>query len=92
MQHDAMKGPGPLGKPTLTSFVDRNGQEPDYLTNDPRPWKIHRRERGRICWYQRWLEAWWIVTGRWSLHRAWQHGLDHGVRMEYHRTVVRGGR
>lgn len=33
-----------------------------------------------------------IVTGRCSLHRAWQAGHDHGTKMEYQRTVVNGGR
>ncbi len=45
---------------------------------DPRQWTIHRNRRGRPRWYQRWLEAWWIVRGTWSLHRAWQDGLNHG--------------
>lgn len=59
---------------------------------DPRKFKIYRNRRGWPCWYQRWLEAWWIVTGSWSLHRAWQDGKDYGTRMEYQRTVVNGGR
>jgi hypothetical protein len=65
----------------------RQGHEPD-----PRKWTIHRNRRGWPCWYQRWLEAWWIVTGRWSLHQAWQDGLDLGARREYQRTVINGGR
>jgi hypothetical protein len=36
-------------------------------------------------------DLWLIVTGRCSLHRAWQHGCDEGRAMEYHRTVVMGG-
>ena len=63
-----------------------------HLENDPRPWTIHRNRRGWPTWYQRWLEAYWIVTGSWSLHRAWQCGHDHGTAMEYKRTVVMGGR
>jgi hypothetical protein len=59
---------------------------------DPRPWVIHRNKKGWPRWYQRWLEAWWIVTGKQSLHRAWQAGLDHGSAMEYCRTVIHGGR
>jgi hypothetical protein len=59
---------------------------------DPRPWVIHRDARGRIRWYQRIVEAWWIVRGKWSLHLAWQEGHNHGTAMEYQRTVVRGGR
>lgn len=60
--------------------------------DEPRPFKIYRDKRGKPLWYQRYLEAWWIVRGGWSLHRAWQVGHDHGTRMEYHRTVVMGGR
>jgi len=59
---------------------------------DPRKFTIYRNKRGWPIWYQRWVEAWWIVTGKWSLHRAWQEGKDHGTQMEYHRTVIMGGR
>jgi len=55
----------------------------------PQPFKIYRDRRGWPRWWQRYVEAWWIVTGRWSLHRAWQAGHDHGTAMEYQRTVVR---
>lgn len=50
--------------------------------------------RDRHGWprFQRLLEAWWILTGKWSLHRAWQKGHDRGAAMGYHRTVVMGGR
>lgn len=41
--------------------------------------------------FQRLREAWWIVTGRWSLHRAWQYGYDHGTRMEYQRIITNKG-
>ena len=58
---------------------------------DPRKWKIHRNGRGRPRWYQRWLEAWWVVTGKWSLHRAWQDGKDLGSLMEYRRIIINGG-
>lgn len=58
---------------------------------DGRNWTIHRNSRGWPCWYQRWLEAWWIITGQWSLHRAWQDGVNIGTQMEYHRTVIMGG-
>jgi hypothetical protein len=40
---------------------------------------------------QRLLEAWWVLTGRWTLHRAWQAGHDHGTSMEQQRQL-RGGR
>lgn len=26
--------------------------------------------------YSRLREAWWVLTGQWSLHRAWQRGYD----------------
>ncbi len=68
------------------------GEPPAWMTTDARRWTIHRTRRGRIVWWQRWYEAWLIVSGQWSLHRAFQDGLDHGSRLEYHRTVVMGGR
>lgn len=49
---------------------------------DPRPWKIHRDRRGNIRWYQRLLEAAWIVSGRWSLHRAWSEGYTRHIQDE----------
>lgn len=59
---------------------------------DPRKWTIHRNRKGSPRWYQRWLEAWWILRGEWSLHKAWQQGKDYGAACEYRRTVVNGGR
>ena len=64
---------------------------PQATYNDPRPWIIHRNRYGWPTWYQRWLEAWWIITGRWSLHAAWQIGKDQGGRDEYTRIMVNGG-
>lgn len=61
---------------------------PQYVEPDPRKWTIHRNRRGWPRWYQRWLEAWWIITGKWSLHRAWQDGKDLGGRMEYERLIT----
>jgi len=61
------------------------------VSPDPRPWKIHRNKRGWPRWYQRLVEAWWILTGRWSLHGAWQNGLDHGSAVTYQRIIVNGG-
>ena len=55
--------------------------------DDPRKWTIHRNQRGWPRWYQRWLEVWWIVIGKWSLHRAWQDGKDYGAQMEYQRII-----
>lgn len=63
-----------------------------HAIDDQRPFKIYRDKRGKPMWYQRYLEAWWIVRGGSSLHRAWQAGHDHGTHMEYYRTVVMGGR
>lgn len=60
-------------------------------TKDPRRWKIHRKRNGWPRWYQRWLEAWWIIIGRWSLHRAWQDGVFHGSAEEYKRIIINGG-
>lgn len=60
--------------------------------SDARPWKIHRDKKGKPRWFQRWLEAYWVVTGKWSLHRAWQRGCEYGTACEYRRTVINGGR
>ncbi len=67
---------------------------PAYRTHIGHGWfmKIRRRPPFGPVWWHRWLEAWWIVTGKWSLHRAWQHGMDQGHADEFHRTVVMGGR
>ena len=59
--------------------------------NDPRPFKIYRNKRGWPRWYQRWLEAWWAISGTWSLHKAWQAGLDYGTRNEYKRIIENMG-
>jgi len=70
-----------------------NDEMQDYIwgRKDPRSFKIYRGRRGWPAWYQRFLEAWWIVRGKWSLHRAWQEGYDHGTRMEYHRVITNMG-
>jgi hypothetical protein len=49
---------------------------------------IHRNRYGAPRWYWRAVEAWWVLTGRWSLHRAWQNGLDEGSRNEYRRLIT----
>ncbi len=49
---------------------------------------LTRRQRA----LQRVREAWWILTGKHSLHRAWQIGHDQGIAHEYQRVVVNGGR
>lgn len=58
---------------------------------DARPYRLHRNWYGSPRWYQRWLEAWWILTGEWSLHRAWQSGQNLGRLQEYRRVVVNDG-
>jgi hypothetical protein len=37
-------------------------------------------------------DIWLILTGRATLHRAWQAGHDAGTAHEYRRTVINGGR
>lgn len=41
--------------------------------------------------HSRLREAWWVLTGKHSLHMAWQAGLHEGTRSEYQRVVVNGG-
>lgn len=45
----------------------------------------------RPRWYQGIIEAWLILSGRWTLHRAWQAGFDAGTRAEYERVVENWG-
>lgn len=52
---------------------------------------IHRDKRGWPKWYQKFIEAFSILTGRWSLHRAWQNGFDDGVKHEYVRVIQNMG-
>jgi hypothetical protein len=40
---------------------------------------------------RRLIEAWWIVSGQWSLHRAWQRGYDQHAQDESLRRA-RGGK
>ena len=58
----------------------------------PAGFPVYRNRRGWPCWYQRFVEAGLIIVGSWSLHRAYQKGLDDGSAKEYQRTVVMGGR
>lgn len=51
------------------------------------PWPIYRDRRGYVRWYQRALEAWWIITGRWSLFSAFEAGVLRGTAREYHRLI-----
>lgn len=56
----------------------------------PGGFRIYRDRSGTPRWFQRFVEAWWIVTGRWSLHRAWQNGLDYGSMQEWRRMRAGG--
>lgn len=61
------------------------------MRDDPRLWKIHRNKRGAPRWYQKFLEAWWIILGKWSLHKAWQDGLGYGSLQEWNRIIKNMG-
>ena len=77
----------------MTDYRTLSGAEfQRAVRDDPRPFKIYRDRRGWPRWYQRFVEAWWVLTGTHNLHTAWQAGHNHGTNMEYQRTVVNGGR
>lgn len=57
----------------------------------PYPWKIHRDGLGRVRWWQRWYEAWLVLTGSYTFWHAWDHGRHRGGMDEYQRVVVNGG-
>lgn len=42
-------------------------------------------------WRARLAESWWVLTGRFTLHRAWQSGYDQHTRDESARRA-NGGR
>lgn len=42
----------------------------------PLGFHVWRDRRGWPIFAQRLREACWILTGKWSLHRAWQSGYD----------------
>lgn len=50
---------------------------------------------GFHVWRRRWLqnlrEAYWVLTGKWSLHRAWQRGYDQGSVSEWKRIIINKG-
>lgn len=56
-----------------------------------RPYKLYRNKKGWPAWYQRWIEAWWCITGKYTFHIIWQRGLDEGSLEEYRRIVINGG-
>jgi len=56
-----------------------------YQNSDPRHWYQGDNRQSR------WIEAWWIITGKWSLNRVWRDGVGLGISMEYHERVLRPG-
>jgi hypothetical protein len=36
------------------------------------------------------MEAWWVLTGRFTLHRAWQNGYDQHIKDESARRAQGG--
>lgn len=73
--------------------ADALRQQEVHQVCEPHPLGFHiwRDRRGWPRFGQRLREAWWIITGEWSLHRAWQKGHDHGHVQEVARQM-RGGR
>lgn len=60
----------------------------EHLWIHPGGWPRYRMLTRRQRAVQRLREAWWILIGRHSLHRAWQVGHDQGCMHEYHRLVT----
>jgi hypothetical protein len=52
-------------------------------------WKVW--STWEISRWQRFREAWWALTGKWTLHKAWQAGHNQGARAEYYRVVINQG-
>lgn len=70
-----------------------NNRGPMQATEpDPRPFKIYRNKKGWPTWYQRFFEAYWVLTRKHTLHSAWQAGVFHGGKKEYERVIINGGR
>lgn len=61
--------------------------------HEPHPLGFHiwRDRRGWPTFAQRVREAAWILSGKWSLHCAWQKGYDDHTAHESAR-VMRGGK
>jgi hypothetical protein len=53
--------------------------------------RIWRTKRFNVSFSHRVREAFWILTGQWSLHRAWQIGHDQGTQHEWQRVIVNMG-
>ena len=58
--------------------------ERDHPGGWPRIWPSN-------SWRARLAEAWWTLTGRFTLHRAWQAGYDRHIQDESARRA-NGGR
>jgi hypothetical protein len=42
----------------------------------PGGWTEYRRlSSNKLAWFQRFVEAWWILTGEWSLGRAYTSAM-----------------
>jgi hypothetical protein len=54
----------------------------------PGGWPIYRRPNWE--WRQRLVEAWLVIVGRHSLHRAWQRGYDQHIMDESARRANGG--
>lgn len=85
------EAPGLFASEPPNDWIQR--QREQGRQSSPLPWRIHRNPRNwNVRWYQRWIEAWWAVTGRYTLWHAYHDGKHEGMMAEYHRTVVMGGR
>lgn len=56
----------------------------------PFKWRIHRNGKGSPRWWQRFYEAWLVITGKYTFWHAWQDGKHAGAMSEYSR-MLRGG-
>jgi hypothetical protein len=56
------------------------------ISDPQRPWLFTSNR-----FVQRAYETWAVLTGEYSLHAAWQRGLDQGSRNEFNRIFQNGG-
>lgn len=52
------------------------------------PYIVYRDASGRPKWFMPLYECFLVLTGRLTLHKAWQAGLDEGSAREYIRLIV----
>lgn len=53
-----------------------------WAYTSPGGWTQYRRlSTCNPAWFQRFVEAWWVLIGRWSLERAYNAGLARARRM-----------